>query len=93
MSSRKRVLLARLASGRRARYSSRVSTVAEISEAIEKLDLREQVHLMEILPQCLKISPEDLAWSRLAEPAFAFWDNPDDGAHDLHPVDTMPRSL
>ena len=28
------------------------------------------------------ISTEDLAWMRLAEPAFAFWDNPLDAAFD-----------
>jgi len=28
------------------------------------------------------ISEEDLAWMRLAEPAFAFWDNPDDAVYD-----------
>ena len=59
-----------------------MSTVAEISEAIEKLDVREQVRLLEMLPQCLKISAEDLAWSRAAEPAFAFWDNPEDAIYD-----------
>jgi hypothetical protein len=59
-----------------------MSTVAEISEAIEKLDVREQVKLLEVLPQCLKISPEDLAWSRLAEPAFTFWDNSEDAIYD-----------
>jgi hypothetical protein len=59
-----------------------MSTVAEISEAIEKLDVKEQVELLRILPQHLKISPDDLAWSRLAEPAFAFWDNPEDAIYD-----------
>jgi hypothetical protein len=59
-----------------------VSTVAEISEAIEKLNVKEQVELLRVLPQHLKISPDDLAWSRLAEPAFAFWDNPEDAIYD-----------
>ena len=60
-----------------------MSTVAEISEAIERLDVREQVRLMELLPQFLKIAPEDLVWSRLAELAFAFWDNPEDANCNL----------
>ena len=47
-----------------------MSTVAEICEAIERLDVREQVKLLQALPQHLKILPDDLAWSRLAEPAF-----------------------
>jgi hypothetical protein len=59
-----------------------VSTVLEISEAIEKLGVKEQIELLEVLPEHLKISPDDLAWSRLAEPAFEFWDNPEDAIYD-----------
>jgi hypothetical protein len=59
-----------------------MSTGVEISEAVEKLDVKEQVELLRILPQHLKISPEDLAWTRLAEPAFEFWNNPDDAIYE-----------
>ena len=59
-----------------------MSTIAEISRAIEKLDVREQVELLRILPHHLKISPEDLAWPRLAESAFEFWNNPEDAIYD-----------
>ena len=59
-----------------------MSTVAEISEAIEKLDEKDQIQLLRILPEHLKISPDDLAWSRLAEPAFEFWDNAEDAIYD-----------
>jgi len=59
-----------------------MSTVAEISEAIEKLDVKEQVKLLQTLPQHLKIMPDDLAWSKLAEPAFEFWNNPEDAIYD-----------
>lgn len=59
-----------------------MSTVAEISEAIEKLDVKEQLQLLQVLPRYLKIAPEDLAWAKLAEPAFAFWDNPEDAIYD-----------
>jgi hypothetical protein len=59
-----------------------MTTVVEISEAIEKLDVKEQVELLRILPQHLKISPEDLGWARSAETAFEFWDNPDDAIYD-----------
>lgn len=59
-----------------------MSTVAEINEAIEKLDAKDQVKLLQLLPQHLKISPDDVAWSRLAEPAFEFWDNPEDAIYD-----------
>ena len=59
-----------------------MSTVAEISEAIERLDVRDQVKLLQDLPHHLKIMPDDLAWSRLAEPAFEFWNNPEDAIYD-----------
>ena len=59
-----------------------MSTVAEISEAIEKLDIKDQVELLRILPQHLKILPDDITWSKLAEPAFEFWNNPDDAVYD-----------
>ena len=55
-----------------------MSTVVEISAAIDKLDVREQVELLRILPRHLKISMDDLAWTRLAEHAFEFWNNPED---------------
>lgn len=59
-----------------------MSTVAEIGDAIEKLDVKEQVELLRTLPQYLKISTDDLAWSRLAEPAFEFWNNPEDAIYE-----------
>jgi len=59
-----------------------MSTVAEISEAIEKLELKDQVELLKILPQRLKISPEDLNWTKLAESSFEFWNNPEDACYD-----------
>ena len=59
-----------------------MSTVGEISEAIEKLNAKEQVELLRVLPQHLKISPESLAWSQMAEPSFEFWDNPEDAIYD-----------
>jgi hypothetical protein len=59
-----------------------MSTVLEISEAIEKLDVKEQIELLEILPEHLKVSTDTLAWSRLAEPAFDFWNNPEDAIYD-----------
>ena len=59
-----------------------MSTVREITDAIERLDVKSQFQLLEELPSHLKISPDDIAWSRLAEPAFEFWDNPDDAIYD-----------
>jgi hypothetical protein len=43
-----------------------MSTVAEINEAIEKLDVADQVQLLQNLPQHLKIQPEDFVQLKLA---------------------------
>jgi hypothetical protein len=59
-----------------------MSTVEEIEVAIARLDVKEQVRLLQQLPAHLKINVEDLAALKLAETAFAFWDNPDDAAYD-----------
>jgi hypothetical protein len=59
-----------------------MSTVVEISAAIDKLDVKKQVELLRILPRHLKVSLEDLAWSQLAEPAFEFCNNPEDAIYD-----------
>jgi hypothetical protein len=49
-----------------------MSSVAEITEAIDHLDAREQVRLLNELPGHLKIKPEDLAWLRASEKSFEF---------------------
>ena len=59
-----------------------MSTVHEINEAIEHLDVREQIRLLQDLPAHLKIQPDDIAWLKAAEPAFEFWNNPEDGIYD-----------
>lgn len=59
-----------------------MSTVAEITDAIEKLDVKDQVQFLQQLPNHLKISLEDAAWTRLAEPSFEFWENPEDAIYD-----------
>jgi len=59
-----------------------MSTVLEITDAIGRLDVKEQATLLRELPRHLKISPEDLAWAKVAEGAFDFWDNPEDAIYD-----------
>ena len=59
-----------------------MSTLREIREAIEHLDVREQIRLLEDLPAHLKIQPDDVAWIKAAEPAFEFWNNPEDAIYD-----------
>jgi hypothetical protein len=60
----------------------RMSTVREISEAIEHLDVRDQMRLLHDLPAHLKIQPDDVGWLKAAEPAFEFWNNPEDAIYD-----------
>lgn len=59
-----------------------MSTVEEIEQAIERLDMKDQARLLQELPGHLKISPEDLGWLKAAEPAFKFWENSDDASYD-----------
>jgi hypothetical protein len=59
-----------------------MSTPQEIVEAIEKLDMKQQVQLLEELPSHLKFSLDDIAWARVAESAFDFWNNPEDAIYD-----------
>ena len=59
-----------------------MSTVEEIEKAIERLDVKDQLKLLQELPEHLKIAPDDAAWAKLAESAFDFWENPDDAAYD-----------
>ena len=59
-----------------------MSSVQEIEEAIERLDVTQQVQLLRDLPARLKITADDVGTLRNAESAFGFWDNPDDAAYD-----------
>jgi hypothetical protein len=59
-----------------------MSTVEEIGKAIERLEVSEQVRLLKVLPEHLKISPDDVAWLKVAESTFEFWNNPADAAYD-----------
>jgi hypothetical protein len=59
-----------------------MSSVREISEAIEELDVREQIRLLQDLPAHLKVQPDDIAWLKATEPAFEFWNNPEDAVYD-----------
>jgi hypothetical protein len=59
-----------------------MSTIQEISDAIEQLDVRAQMQLLRDLPTHLKIQPDDIAWLKATEPAFEFWNNPEDAIYD-----------
>ena len=60
-----------------------MSTVVQITDAIERLDAKAQAELLLNLPNHLKISPEDLGWAQVSESAFGFWNNPDDAGYGV----------
>jgi hypothetical protein len=57
-------------------------SVDEILEAIRDLPPEAQREILTRLPSVLALSRDDLACFRLAEPAFQFWDNPEDAVYD-----------
>ena len=57
-------------------------SLADVEQAIEHFPLQEQQRLLAELPRLLKISSADLAYLKLAEPSFQFWENPDDAIYD-----------
>ncbi len=59
-----------------------MSTVEEIEQAVEKLEVKDQLRLLQGLPARLKISLEEIGWLKLAGRSFDFWDNPDDAIYD-----------
>jgi hypothetical protein len=61
------------------------SKLKEIETAIKQLSLEEQKKLLARFPHLVKIQKikaEDLDWLKAADPAFAFWDNPEDEIYD-----------
>ena len=56
--------------------------IDKIFDEIKSLSQEEQREFLTLLPKALTVTPEDLLWVRLAESAFAFWDNPDDQIYD-----------
>lgn len=59
-----------------------MSTIQELGEAIEQLDVPDQVRLLHELPTHLKIQPDNVAWLKAAESAFEFWNNAEDAIYD-----------
>lgn len=57
-------------------------SVEQLLGAVRDLPPEAQREVLARLPSVLALSPEELAWLRLAEPAFEFWDNPEDAAYD-----------
>lgn len=54
----------------------------EVEEVVKNFNKEEQKQLLVDLPKLLHISIEDINLLKLAEPAFKFWDNPEDSIYD-----------
>ena len=54
----------------------------EVEEAIEQFPPSDQQQLLSELPKLLKISGVDVAYLKLAESSFQFWENADDAIYD-----------
>ena len=57
-------------------------SVEQVLGAVRELPPEAQQEVLARLPSVLSPTPEELAWLRLAEPTFEFWDNPEDAAYD-----------
>ena len=57
-------------------------SVEDILSALRDLSPEARQEVLNRLPSGLALSSEEMARLRLAEPAFDFWDNPEDAAYD-----------
>ncbi len=57
-------------------------SLKDLTDAIEHLNQQEQRILLTKLLSLQKISSDDLALLKVAEPSFNFWDNPEDSIYD-----------
>ena len=59
-------------------------SLKQVEERIQKAPREEQRRFLARLPKILQIDEEDMAWLKMSEPSFAFWDNPyDERYNDL----------
>ncbi|MFN3533749.1 MAG: hypothetical protein ACK41Q_14815 [Candidatus Brocadia sp.] len=57
-------------------------SLKDLTDAIEHLNQQDQKILLSKLLSLQKISFDDLALLKVAEPSFDFWDNPEDSIYD-----------
>lgn len=57
-------------------------SVEDVEHAIETFPPEDQRRLLAELPRLLRLSGLDRSYLTLAEPAFQFWENPDDAIYD-----------
>lgn len=56
--------------------------VEDVERSIREFTVEEQRKLLNDLPSILQIPEKDLAFLKLAEKSFEFWDNPEDAVYD-----------
>jgi hypothetical protein len=54
----------------------------QFEATIRRAPPEQQRRLLARLPQLLNLTGSDLGLLKAAEPAFAFWDNPEDAVYD-----------
>lgn len=57
-------------------------SVDEVANAVRQLNLSERQQLLTHLLKSLPPDIEELAWLKLSESAFDFWDNEEDAIYD-----------
>ena len=57
-------------------------SIEQVEQAISSADADEQKRLLTDLPHLLKIQVLDLAFLKVAEKSFEFWNNPEDIVYD-----------
>ncbi len=57
-------------------------TIDQVETIIAKAKPEQQRRLLAHLPRLLKLSVSDIAFLKLTEGSFGFWDNPDDALYD-----------
>jgi len=62
--------------------STMKTPLAQVERAIRQFSPSQQRKLLVKLPRLLKLTPDDFAALRAAEPAFAFWNNSADSVYD-----------
>ena len=57
-------------------------SLEKIEQAIANADPQTQKRLLRDMPRLLKIPADNMALLIISQPAFGFWDNPEDSIYD-----------
>ena len=62
--------------------SEKRESVEGVLTTVRDLPPEARQEILGRLASMLDLPPEEVAWLRLAEPSFEFWDNPEDAVYD-----------